>query len=108
MNADETHADIEQVIWLAYKEGYFGPVAYVNSPMSVRMLADMTNLMHRAAGGLSGDRIISKSERTALVAALEELFGQKYHFDVRPGRYVRLRPLENVFWRSWDLGPFNE
>jgi hypothetical protein len=106
--AEENPADIEQVIWLAYKEGYFGPTAYAFSTPLEMARADTENLIHLAAGGHTGERHISRSERARLVAALEDLFGYKYHFDVRPGRFVTMKPLQNVFWRPWALGSFDE
>jgi hypothetical protein len=96
------------VVWLAYKEGYFGPTADMHSNPMQMAVADTENLIHLAAGGHTGARNIAREERARLVAALEDLFGQKYHFDVRPGQWVRLKPLQNVFWRPWELGAFDE
>jgi hypothetical protein len=106
--ADETPAEVEQVIRLAYKEGYFGPVAYAFSHPLDMARADNENLIHLAAGGYNGELNISRADRARLVAALEDLFGFKYHFDIRPGKFVSLKPLRNVFWRPRELGPFDE
>jgi hypothetical protein len=104
--AELSQAEIEKVIAVAYKDGFFGPVAFADTDPMRRAIADRENLMHLAAGGWNGETNISRRSRDQLVAALEELFGFKYHFDIRPGKFVTFHPLTNVFWRPWDLGPF--